>query len=210
MKKEDFEGCLNSHSTSNVLFNLISGRRSPIEIAEHVGDTPPAIIKHLWKLRKEGYVTLAEKSGKFQYYSVNWDQLIFAGVGLMTDYATAMVLASLRNDIKRYNLLDDVRLKLSKNEHFKTLFRLFIEEEARKRDTEDVYLITTETFKDAITKFEKYLPQVFPHIITDSEEPEKAEFLTILKVVHEAMSEAQDYESTTLKKALSKMGLLKT
>ena len=210
MKKEDFEGCLHSRSTSTVLFNLISGRRSPIEIAEHVGDTPPAIIKHLWKLRKEGYVTLAEKSGKFQYYSVNWDQLISAGVGLMIDYATAMVLASLRHDVERYNLLDNVRLKLSKNEHFKTLFRLFIEEEARKRDTEDVYLITTETFRDAIIKFEKYLPQVFPHIIIDSEEPEKAEFLKILKVVYEAISEALDYESTTLKKALSKMGLLKT
>jgi len=210
MEKEEFEGCLDSPSTSDVLFNLILGRRSPIEIAEHVGDTPPAIIKHLWKLRKEGYVTLAEKSGKFQYYSVNWDKLVSAGVGLMADFATAMVLASLRDDVEKYNLLENVRLKLSKNEHFKTLFRLFIEEEARKRDTEDIYLITTETFRDAISKFEKYLPQVFPNITINSEEPEKAEFITLLKVVYEAISEAQDYESKTLKKALSKMGLLKT
>jgi len=210
MEKEEFEGCLDSPSTSSVLFNLILGRRSPIEIAKHVGDTPPAIIKHLWKLRKEGYVTLAEKSGKFQYYSINWDRLVFAGVGLMVDLATAMVLASIRDDVEKYNLLDNVRFKLSKNEHFKTFFKLFMEEEARKRDTEDVYLITTETFKDAITKFEKYLPQVFPHIIIDQEEPGKVEFLKLLKVVYEAISEAQDYESTTIKKALSKMGLLKT
>ncbi|MEM3719597.1 MAG: hypothetical protein QXD45_06215 [Candidatus Bathyarchaeia archaeon] len=60
------------------------------------------------------------------------DKLVFAGVSSTVDFAKAMVLASLKDDEEKYNLLDEVKLKLSKNEHFKTLFRLFIEQESKK------------------------------------------------------------------------------
>lgn len=210
MEEKGSDNCFNSRATSDVLFTLILGRRSPIEISKHVGDTPPAIIKQLWKLRKMGLVTLAEKSGKFQYYSVDWDKIAKAGVGLMEDFSTAMVLASLRHDKEKYNFLDTVKLRLAENEHFKSLFRFFVEEEARKREKQDIYLITTWTFQDAVSKFEKYLPLIFPQITIEPKEADKAEFLKLLNVLYEAILEAQNYESATLKNALAKSGLLKT
>jgi len=128
----------------------------------------------------------------------------------MEDFGTAMVLASLRHDEEKYNLLDSVKRRLSEDTHFKSLFRLFIEEEARKREKEDIYLITTKTFQDAVKKFEKYFPSVFSQITIDPKEPSASEFLKLLRVLHEAILEAQNYESTTLKSALNKSGLLKT
>jgi predicted transcriptional regulator len=208
-KEERGEGdSLTSPATSAVLFNLILGRRSPIEISRSVGDTPPAIIKHLWKLRKENLVTIAEKSGKLQNYSVNWDRLVKSGLELMTNFKTAMVLASLRGDEEKHHMLDDIGRKLSENEHFKSLFKAFMEEEAKKRETEDVYLVTTKTFKDAVEKFEKFLPQLLPLLKTEFAEQEKAQLIKSLKVLCEAIEEAQDYESKTLKNALHITGLL--
>jgi predicted transcriptional regulator len=199
---------LESPATSAVLFNLVYGRRSPVEISKAIGDTPPAIIKHLWRLRNEGYVSLAEKTGKLQNYSVNWDRLVEAGLSLMVNFSTAMVLASMRKDENKYNILMEVKQKLSENEHFKSLFKAFIEEEAKKREEEDIYLITTKTFNDAIMKFEKFLPQLFPQIKTERLESEKTEFIKLLEILSEAIKEAQQYESQTLKNALHKTGLI--
>jgi len=65
-----------SQSTSDVLFALIAGKKSLVEISSMIGDTPPAVIKQLWKLRKVGIVKLGEKKAKFQNYEVIWGQLV--------------------------------------------------------------------------------------------------------------------------------------
>jgi len=199
---------LRSSAASSVLFQLIAGRRSPIEISRAVGDSSPAVIRQLWRLRKAGAVKLGEKTGKFQNYDVNWERLVEEAVDRMINLGTAMVLASLSDNVERFNLLEDVKRKLKKNKHFRSLFRLFIEEEAKRRETADVYLITTETFQDAIRKFENFLPRLFPSLKKDVADPEKAELLSLLKTLCEAVEEANDFESIPLIMALQKTGFL--
>jgi len=199
---------LRSPAASAVLFELIAGRRSPIEISRAIGDTSPAVIKQLWKLRKAGIVILAEKVGKFQNYNVKWERLVEEAVGRMINLGTAMVLASLSNNVERYNLLEDVKRRLSKNKRFQSLFKAFMEEEAKRRETADVYLITTETSQDAVDKFEKFLPRLFPSLKKDVTEPEMAELLLLLKIVCEAIEEANNFETLPLRNALKQMGFL--
>jgi len=55
--------------------------------------------------------------------------------------------------VRRYELLEDLRRMLSKNKLFLDLFKVFMEEEAKIRETADVYLITTEIFQEAVYKF---------------------------------------------------------
>ena len=207
-EEERIADVLSSRAASDVLFQLIARRRSPIEISHAVGDTSPAVIKQLWRLRKTGIVELAEKTGKFQNYDVIWERLVEEAVGRMVNLATALVLSSLTHNVERYNLLDDVKRKLKKNKHFQSLFKAFMEEEARRRETRDVYLITTESFQDAIGKFEKFLPYLFPSLKKDVVEPEKAELLLLLRTLSEAIEEANDFEIIPLKNALQKTGFL--
>lgn len=128
-------------------------------------------------------------------------------VGRMVNLGTAIVLASLSHNVERYNSLESTKLKLKKNKHFQSLFKAFIEEEARRRETRDVYLITTKTFKDAVNKFEKFLPRFLPSLKAD---PEKAELLSLLKTLCDAIEEANDFEAIPLKNALQKIGFLET
>ena len=58
-----------------------------------------------------------------------------------------------------------------------------MEEEAKRRETADVYLIITETFQDAVDKFEKFLPCLFPLLRKDVAEREKAGLLSLLKIL---------------------------
>jgi predicted transcriptional regulator len=203
--KKETEDVLKTRATSNVLFQLIVGKRSPIEMSRAIGDTSPAVIKQLWRLRKAGIVKLAEKTGKFQNYDVIWERLIEEAVDRMVNLATALLLSSLTHNVKRYNLLDSLKGKLKKNKQFQSLFRTFLEEEARRRETRDVYLITTETFQDAVDKFEKFLPKLLPSLKAD---PEKAELLSVLKTLCDAIEEANDFEAVPLKNALQKIGFL--
>ena len=65
-------------------------------------------------------------------------------------FCTSVLLASLSHNVGRYELLEDLRRMLSKNKLFLDLFKVFMEEEAKIRETADVYLITTETFQKAV------------------------------------------------------------
>lgn len=205
MKEKDETHVFEVHATSEVLFQLIAGRRSPREISRAISDTPPAVIKQLWKLRHDGFVKLGEKVGKFQNYDVIWERLVEEVVNRMVNLATGLVLSSLTHNVERYNLLDSLKGKLKKNKHFQSLFRTFLEEEVRRRATRDVYLITTQTFQDAVNKFERFLPQFLPSLKAD---PEKAELLSLLKTLCDAIEEANDFEAVPLKNALQKMGFL--
>ena len=204
-EEERIVDVLSSSAASDVLFQLIAGRRSPIEISRVIGDTSPAVIKQLWRLRKAGIVKLAGKTGKFQNYDVVWERLVEEVVGRMINLSTAIVLASLSHNVERYNLLDGLKRKLKKNEHFRSLFRVFLEEEAKRRETGYVYLITTETFQDAVDKFEKFMPGFIPSLKAD---PEKAELLSLLKILCDAIEEANNFEAIPLKNALRKAGFL--
>jgi len=199
---------LRSSATSDVLFQLIVGRRSPIEISRAIGDTPPAVIKQLWRLRKAGVVTLAEKVGKFQNYDVRWSRLVTEAIGRMVNLATAIVLANLSGDLKTYNLLETTKAKLAKNKSFRTFFKVFMEEEVKRRETVDIYLITTETFQDAVDKFERFLPYLYPSLRKDSKDTETTESLSLLKILCEAIEEANEFEAIPLKNALKKTGFL--
>jgi predicted transcriptional regulator len=206
-RKEINKDILRSRAVSDVLFQIIAGERSPIEISRAVGDTPPAVIKQLWRLRKAGVVTLAEKAGKFQNYNVNWERLMEEAANRMISLGTAMVLASLSNNVERYNLLASLGDKLKKNEHFGSLFKAFFEEEAKRRETTDVYL-TTETFQDAVSKFERFLPSFCPSLRVKSTDAETKELLSLFKTLCEAIEEASGFEAIPLKRALEKTGFL--
>jgi len=203
--KAKTEDVLSIRATSSVLFQLIAGKRSPIEISRAIGDTSPAVIKQLWRLRKAEIVKLAEKKGKFQNYDVIWEQLVKEAVDRMINLGTALVLASLSHNTERYNSLEDIKRKLRKNKHFQSLFKAFIEEEEKRRETRDIYLITTETFRDAINKFEKFLPRFLPSLKADSE---KAELLSLLKTLCDAIEEANDFEAASMRNALQKIEFL--
>jgi len=58
--------------------------------------------------------------------------------------------------VRRYELLEDLRRMLSKNKLFLDLFKVFMEEEAKIRETADVYLITTETFQEAVINLRNF------------------------------------------------------
>ena len=134
----EIEDIFVSQSTSDVLFALIAGKKSPAEISDMVGNTSPAVIKQLWKLRKARIVKLGKKRGKFQDYEVIWGRLIKNFVNKMTKLSTAMILANMKGNIEKFELLKSLKSRLTKNEQFKNLVKAFLEEEAKRRETTDI------------------------------------------------------------------------
>jgi hypothetical protein len=205
--EEKTEDVLRTRATSDVLFQLIIGRRSPIEISRAIGDTSPAVIKQLWRLRKAGIVRLGEKTGKFQNYEVDWERLVKESVGGMSSAGTAIVLANRNNDVERCNLYEAAMRKLSTNEDFLSLFKFFMEEEAKTR-TKETDLRITETFRDAVDDFEKSLPYLCPTLKKEATNRKAIKLLKLIKILCGAVEEANRFEQIPLKNALEKMGFL--
>jgi len=210
MRREgEIEDIFVSQSTSDVLFALIAGKKSPIQISSMIGDTSPAVIKQLWKLRKAGIVKLGKKKGKYQNYEVIWAQLVKNFVDKMTNLSTAIVLANMKGNIGKFELLERLKSRLPGNKYFKNLVKAFLEEEAKRRETVDIYLITTETVQDAINKFERFLPRFCPFLKEGDQTKERKEFLSSLQILCRAIEEANEFEAIPLKNALKRGGWIK-
>ena len=125
----------------------------------------------------------------------------------MTALSTAMILANMKGNIEKFELLESLKSRLTKNKYFKNLVKAFLEEEAKRRERTDIYLITTETVQDAINKFERFLPRFCPLLKEGGQTKERKEFLSSLQILCRAIEEANEFEAIPLKKCLKKRRL---
>ena len=62
--------------TSKVFYELLSGPKSPKQIADSLGIKPPPVIEQLRRLQKIGVVQIGKKNGKFQNYEINFEKFL--------------------------------------------------------------------------------------------------------------------------------------
>lgn len=73
---EQRDEIINSQGSSNVAYSILVGRRSPKEISELLGIKPSSVVEQLDRLRGADLVFRAGRQGKFQYYDIEYNNLV--------------------------------------------------------------------------------------------------------------------------------------
>jgi len=179
---------LRSEATSDVLFSLMRGKRTPKEIADDIGDTPTSVVEQLNRLREAGYVVRTEKEGKLQPYEIMWKSLLrdaISHAGLLYDgYIVAI----------HQGETTDIPAALKKNEQLLDFLKRYLFAIATRESRVDVYLRYSYRFggwwspkisralEAAMYEFELSLLQSFPTLDESQfKAKEKADLYNALK-----------------------------
>jgi len=157
-----------SEATSDVLFSLMRGLRTPKEIAEDVGDSPTSVVEQLNRLREAGYAMRTEKEGKLQPYEIVWKRLLrelVSHAGLLYDGYIIAVFQGEKTDIPA---------ALKRSGQLLDFLRSYLVALAKRESRVDIYLTYTyrfggswspkisRTLEAAMYEFEMSLLQSFP------------------------------------------------
>jgi predicted transcriptional regulator len=148
--------------TSKVFFALVSGLRTPGEIAKRLDINHSAVIQQLNRLSKAHLLKFGEEKGRKHYYEIDWEGYC----GLVMTYLFPLVYAEWERESERWlgasakekKETEAIAQKLSKNRYLKRLIIEYTKEYVKLDDFLDY------TISDVGWEFnenlESYLPAV--------------------------------------------------
>jgi hypothetical protein len=79
---------LGNTRTSQVFFQILSGKKNPKAIADALGIQSPPVIQQLRRLQKIEVAKLGEKEGKLQHYEVDFEKFLLIFIELAVQKKT--------------------------------------------------------------------------------------------------------------------------